>query len=56
MSENIDTNEEIETIIENNNNIYNAAQNLNLIFSVLTFTIIIIFLYRFLKENFKLKK
>lgn len=38
------------------NTIYNVASNIHTMLSVLTFTIIIIFLYKFLKSNFSLKK
>lgn len=56
MDENIEiiTNE----IIENNvgDTVYNVAQNIYIMLSVLTFTIIIIFLYKILKNNFGFKK
>lgn len=37
------------------NTVYKTAQNINLMLSVLTFTIIIIFLYKYLKSCFKKK-
>lgn len=50
---NIITNEIIE--IDNLDTIYNVAKNINLMLSVLTITIIIIFMYKYLKSCFKKK-
>ena len=46
---NIITNE----IIETESTIYEVAKDINLMVSVLTFTIIVIFLYKYLKDSFK---
>lgn len=52
---NIITNEVIE--IENNisDTVYGVAKNINSMLSVLTFTIIIFFMYKYLKACFKKK-
>ena len=51
---NIITNEIIE--VDTEETVYLIAKNINTMLSVLTFTIIVIFLYKFLKSNFSLKK
>ena len=50
---NVITNEVIEIDIADT--IYDVAKNINLMLSVLTFTIIIFFLYKYLKACFKKK-
>lgn len=40
----------------NNTNVYEVANNIHTMLSVLTFTIIIIFLYKYLKNNFSFRK
>lgn len=55
MNEEINkTNEIIE--VETSKTVYEVAQNIHTMLSVLTFTIIIIFLYKYLKSNFSLKR
>lgn len=46
------------TISETNNNttVYDVAKNINTMLSVLTFTIIIIFLFKYLKSTFGFRK
>lgn len=51
---NIITNEII--LSDTADTVYKVASNIHTMLSVLTFTIIIIFLYKFLKSNFSLKK
>lgn len=51
---NIITNEIIE--LDSSNTIYNVAKDIYTMLSVLTFTIIIIFLFKILSKNFGLKK
>ena len=57
---NINTNEEItENVITYENtttNAYEIAKNTNTMLSVLTFTVIIIFLYKYLKNTFFIRK
>lgn len=43
------------SVINPNDNVYNVAKNINTILSVLTFTIICVFLYKFLKNIFRKK-
>ena len=55
MNEEINkTNEIIE--VETSKTVYDVAQNINTMLSVLTFTIIVIFLFNYLKSGFSLKR
>ena len=58
MNEELNTEETFETTIseESNTNIYQVASNIHTMLSVLTFTIMIIFLYKYLKSNFGFRK
>lgn len=58
MNEELNVEKTSEVIIyENNNtNIYEIANNIHTMLSVLTFTIMIIFLYKYLKNNFGFRK
>lgn len=56
---NIITNEEITNVITYENTTstaYDIAKNTNTMLTVLTFTVIIIFLYKYLKNTFFIRK
>ena len=59
---NVVTNETIEYVtneiieVDTDGNVYKVAKNINTMLSVLTFTIIIIFLFKYLKVSFPFRR
>lgn len=54
--ENILLNETNTNVLLQDDTIYNVCKNINTILSLLTFVIIIIFLYKYLKTTFNVRK
>ena len=54
--ENYLLNETNETVLLEDNNVYNVCRNINTMLSLLNFVIIVIFLYKFLKNTFSIKR